>query len=361
MFRILVENDPYLRIVPVILASNPDQDHRKAIIDFVGYDIPDFDGWCRKLHQKLPALYPAEIKMVSSREELRAELPNADGVIVEALAFGEEELKCAHRLAIVHKCGALTPDIDIEACKKRGVAVEIQPRRVNVAVCEHAFCLMIALAKRLNETIGIVEAGTLSKAGFDPTPYDRRFTTNSNFARVPGLKTLYGSTLGALGAGEIGRNVARRAAAFGMKVIYHQRNPMSEAEEKEIGASYVSFEELLTQSDFISIHLPLNAGTEGFIGRKALQLVKPGVVIVNIARARLIEREALMEALDSGRIGAYGLDVSYDEPAKPGEPLLNYRNVILTPHTAVAGRENGLLDMEDIFTRMSRAMAAKRG
>jgi phosphoglycerate dehydrogenase-like enzyme len=359
MFRILVENDPYLRIVPVILDPHASEDHRKAIIDFVAHDEPDFDGWCRRLHEKLPSLYPAEIKMVSTQEELRDEISNADGLIVEALAVGEEELSRATRLAIVHKFGSLIPKIDVAACKKRGIAVEIQPRRVNVAVAEHAFCLMIALAKRLQNTIGIVEAEALRKAGFDPSPYDRRHTTNSNFARVGGLKTLYGSTLGALGLGEIGRNVARRAKAFGMDVLYYQRNRMSEAEEKDIGATYVSFEELLARSDFISIHLPLNEGTDGILDRKALALVKPGVVIVNIARARLIERDALIEALDSGRIGAYGLDVNYEEPTKPGDPLLNYPNVILTPHTAVAGRENGLRDMEDIFTRMAQAMTAK--
>lgn len=361
MFRILVEDDPYLRIIPVMLDPHASSDHRNAIIDFVGYDIPDFEGWCRQLHEKLPALYPADIKLVSTQEELRAELPNADGVIVEALGIGEEELACAPKLAVVHKFGTLIPKIDVAACERRGVVVEVQPRRVNVAVAEQAFCLMIALAKRLCETAGIVEEKALREAGFDPTPYDRRYTTNSNFARISGLKTLYGSTLGALGLGEIGRNVARRAAAFGMDVIYYQRNRMSEAEEKDIGATYVPFEELLARSDFISIHLPLNAETQGIIDRKALQAVKPGVVIANIARARLIEREALMEALDSGRIGAYGLDVGYDEPAQPGEPLLNYPNVILTPHTAVAGRENGLLDMEDIFTRMSRAITAKQG
>jgi glyoxylate reductase len=360
MYRILVENDPYLRIVPVILDPHASRDHHAAIVDFVAHDEPDFDGWCCRLHEKLPALYPAAIKLVSTQEELQNEISNADAVIVEALGIGEAELSRATQLAVVHKFGTLIPNIDVAACAAHGVVVEVQPRRVNVAVAEHAFCLMIALAKRLQETVGVVEAEALRKAGFDPTPYDRRHTTNSNFARVGGLKTLLGSTVGALGLGEIGRNFARRAKAFGMDIVYYQRNRMSEADEKEIGATYVSFDELLERSDFISIHLPLNEETEGIIDRAALKKVKPGVVIVNIARARLIEREALMEALETGRIGAYGLDVGYDEPTKPGEPLLNYPNVILTPHTAVAGRENGLKDMEDIFTRILKAIEAKR-
>jgi len=159
--------------------------------------------------------------------------------------------------------------------------------------------------------------------------------------------------------GEIGRNVARRAAAFGMKVVYFQRRRMSAADERDCGAEFAPFGELLERSDFLSLHLPLNAATEGIIDRTALRRVKRGAILVNIARARLVDREALLEALDCGRLGGYGLDVGYDEPAKPGEPLLEYRNVILTPHLAVAGRENGLLDMTDIFTRLDRAIALK--
>jgi phosphoglycerate dehydrogenase-like enzyme len=200
----------------------------------------------------------------------------------------------------------------------------------------------------------------LRHAGFDPTPYDRRYTTNSNFARISGLKTLNGSVFGALGAGEIGRELARRAASFGMKVLYHQRQRMSTGDENATGAEYVSFEELLERSDFLSLNLPLNAATKGILDRKALRSLKRGAIVVNTARAQLIERDALFEALDSGHLGGYGLDVGYDEPAKPGEPLGKYRNVILTPHTAVAGRENGLLDMADIFTRLWRAIALKQ-
>jgi lactate dehydrogenase-like 2-hydroxyacid dehydrogenase len=360
MIRILVEDDPYLRMIPVVLDPEATEDQRRAIADFMAHDVPDFDGWCRQMRATVPILYPAAIKLVATQEELRRDLPAADAAIVETLRIGEEEISRAPRLAIVQKFGTLIPNIDSEACARRGIPVETQPRRVNVAVAEHALCLMLALAKRLTETAGKVEAAALREAGFDPTPYDRRHTTNSNFARIGGLKTLNGSTLGALGLGEIGRNVARRARAFGMEVIYHQRNRMDPSDERDLGANYVPFGELLARADFLSIHLPLNAGTESILDRDALQTVKPGVIIVNIARARLIDRAALTEGLESGRIGGYGLDVGYDEPARQGEPLLKYRNVILTPHTAVAGRENGLLDMADIFVKVARAVAARR-
>ena len=360
MFRILVEDDPYLRIVPTILDPDASDDHRKAIADFLAHDVPDFAQWCRRLRETMPGLYPAKIELAYDQDDLRAKLPHADGVIVENLRIGEAELLLAPRLAIVQKFGTLIANIDVSACEKRGIPVEIQHRRVNVAVAEHAFALMIALAKRLVETAGLVAESDLRDAGFDPTPYDRRYTTNSNFARIGGLRTLNGSIFGALGTGEIGREVARRAASFGMKVLYHQRNRMSAPDEAALGAEYVPFHELLERSDFLALNLPLNASTKGIIDRKALHNLKRGAIIVNTARAQLIDREALLEALDSGRLGGYGLDVGYDEPAKPGEPLRKYKNVILTPHTAVAGRENGLADMTDIFTKLWRAMTAKR-
>jgi phosphoglycerate dehydrogenase-like enzyme len=145
-----------------------------------------------------------------------------------------------------------------------------------------------------------------------------------------------------------------------MKVIYHQRHRMSDLDDQDYGAEYVSLDELLERSDFLSLHLPLNETTKGILDRRALDRVKRGATLVNVSRARLVDREALLKALDSGRLAGYGLDVGYEEPASPDEPLLKYKNVILTPHLAVAGRENGLLDMADVFIKLNRAIAAKR-
>jgi phosphoglycerate dehydrogenase-like enzyme len=356
MYRILVEDDPYLRIAPVILDPHSSEEHRRAIADFMAHDVSDFIQWCENLRSKIPGLYPAKVELVSSQDGLRAALPDADAAIVETLQIGEPELLRAPKLAIVQKFGSILSNINVSACVKRGIVVESRRRRVNVAVAEHAFTLMIALAKRLCETAGLVDERALRAAGFDPTPYDRRYTTNSNFARIGRLKTLNGAIFGALGMGEIGRELARRAMCFGMTVIYHQRHRMSELDEQALGAQFAGFQELLERSDFIALNVPLNAWTRAMLGREALAAVKSGVIIVNTSRAALVDEKALLDALNSGRIGGYGLDVGYQEPAEPDEPLLKYRNVILTPHTAVAGRENGLEDMADIFVKLWRAL-----
>src|SRR5579885_1146238 len=149
MIRVLVEEDAILRIVPVILDPETPEPHRRAIAAFFACDEPDFLGWCRRVQQRIPGLYPARVEMVRDQAELAAKLPEADAVIVESLAIGAAELARAPNLAMVQKFGINAANIDIAACAAAGVAVEVQRRRVNVAVAEQALALMLALAKRL--------------------------------------------------------------------------------------------------------------------------------------------------------------------------------------------------------------------
>jgi phosphoglycerate dehydrogenase-like enzyme len=113
---------------------------------------------------------------------------------------------------------------------------------------------------------------------------------------------------------------------------------------------------LFSRADYISINLPLNGSTRGIISKELLRKIKPGAVLVNVARAELIDHDGLIEALDSGRLGGFGLDPLYHEPAKDDEPLLRYPNVILTPHTAIASRVNALLDLEEMCLKMWRGL-----
>ncbi|HTY68441.1 MAG TPA: D-isomer specific 2-hydroxyacid dehydrogenase family protein [Alphaproteobacteria bacterium] len=360
MVRIVVEQDKFLRMLPVIFDPATPPEHQRAVADFFAHDEPDFAGWCRRLRERMPGLVPAEIAFARDQADLRDKLATAGGVIVESFTIGEAELAAAPRLAIVQKFGALTHNIDRAACARRGVAVGTVRRRVNVAVAEQAFALMMALAKRICELNGIVDEAALRRAGFDPRPYDLRYTGNSNYGRIPGLRTLQGSTLGLVGLGEIGRELAARARAFEMQILYFQRRPVSAADEAALGARHVSLAELMERSDAISLQLPLNDSTAGIIGSAALQRMKPGAILVDVARPALIDRAALYEALDSGRLGGFGIDVGYEEPAKPDEKLLAYPNVIYMPHTAVAARQNALADVEEMCLKLWRAISASR-
>lgn len=355
--HILVEDDRPLRLLQLVLDPETQAERRAAWADFVAHDLPDFDGWVTALRARLSGLYPARFTFVSDQEAFDAALPEADAVVMEGFTFGAAQLARAPGLKLLQKFGTVTGNIDLAAAAARSLPVEVLRRRTNVCVAEHAFALMIASARRLPEVSGLVTAEALRGAGFDPTPFDRRYATNANFGRVPRLKALAGSTVGVLGLGEIGRELATRAKAFGMEVLYHQRNRLPPGEEARMGARMVGLAELFQASDFVSIHLPLNDSTRGIVGAAVLEGARPGLILVNSARADLVDRAALLAALDAGRLGAFALDTGYTEPAAADDPLLGRPNVLLTPHTAPANRLNGLNDAAEICENLRRALA----
>lgn len=362
MTRILVESDHFLKILPIILDPRATDEHSCAVSDFFAHDIPDFSAWCEKFRAEIPGLYPAEVEFASDQAEFEDKLPGADAVIVESLQLSRDAVAKLKPLAIVHKFGGIASNIDLEACERRRITVFKVPRQGNVAVAEQAFALMMALAKDIGRYNGVVTASDLVAKGHTIRPYDRRYTGGSNYARIPGLRTLQGATLGIVGFGEVGREVAKRAAAFGMILLYHQRNRVSPLDELNLGVRFSGLEELMAQSDYILVQLPLNDSTRGIIGKAALQAVKPGAMLVNTARADLVDRGALNEALESGRLAGVGMDVGYSEPWAPDDPLLKYKDgrVIAMPHTAVGNRQVGLRDLAEMCRNIWRVLDNRR-
>ncbi len=365
MKRILVEDDHYLKIIPVMFDPRTSDEHVRAVADFFAHDL-DFLAWCEQLRAEIPGLYPAEVEFAKDQADFDAKIEDADAVIVESFQVTRATLARAKRLRAVQRNGAALVGIDLEACQERKIAVFPLRRIVNVAVAEQVFALLIALSKRIVEFDHVVTADQLKEAGYPVRSYDRRYIGGSNYGRVPDLRTLHGSTLGIIGLGEIGREVAVRANPFEMSILYHQRSRLAPEIEMALGARYVSLHELMANSDYIVVQLPLNESTRGIIDRKALEIVKPGAILVNAARAHLVDRDALVDALKSGRLGGVGMDVGYAEPAEPDDPLLAFDkgNVILQPHLAIAHRENGLKDMRQLAlnlwnaTRSDRAIGA---
>jgi lactate dehydrogenase-like 2-hydroxyacid dehydrogenase len=245
----------------------------------------------------------------------------------------------------------------VEACAARGVTVLTLRRRANIACAEHVMALMLALAKRIHQLDHVVTADTLDAGGYPYRPFDRRHTPKSNFGRIGGIRVLAGSTIGIVGFGEIGREVALRANAFGMRVLYYQRTALPAAEERALNVAYALLHELMAQSDWIVPALPGGSGAKHVIDAAALSHVKSGAMIANVSRADAVEREALIDALKSGRLGGLGLDPLYDEPMRPDDELLKLDNVILTPHIAAQPRANALRDMEEMLDGLARALA----
>ncbi len=255
-----------------------------------------------------------------SREDLLAGVEEADAVVcLLADRIDDEVFRRATRLKVVANLGVGVDNIDVHAATRHGVAVTNTPDVLTETTADLGWALMMAAARR------IVEADThLRRHGFPGWTF------------IPphmGVD-VHGSTLGVVGAGRIGSAVARRAVGFGMDVLYHARSQKPQL-EKELAAKRASLEELLSQSDFVVLCVPLSAETWHLISPRELALMKETAVLVNIARGPVVDEAALVEGLRTGRPRAAGLDVFEREPEVHPE-LLELSNVVLTPHIGSA-------------------------
>ena len=200
--------------------------------------------------------------------------------------------------------------MDTEACAKRNIIITNAPDPVTNATADLALFLLLGALRQMNPALNSLRAGNFKK--------------NVDFGHDP-----QGKTLGILGMGRIGRAIKRRCDPFGLTTVYHNRNRLSA--EDAAGAEYVSFEKLLTQSDIISLNLPLNSKTRHLIGAPEIARMKPGVVIVNTARGAIIDEAAMADALESGHIASVGLDV-YEREPEVNEKLMKQERALLVPH-----------------------------
>ncbi|HLY86571.1 MAG TPA: NAD(P)-dependent oxidoreductase [Gaiellaceae bacterium] len=237
-------------------------------------------------------------------------LPGVEVLIVANVEVGAQELGLLRELRLVANFGVGYDAVDVAACRERGIAVTNTPGVLDAAVADLTLALILACRRHLVVSDRFVR--------------DRRW--RRGWARPELLgHDLTGSRLGLVGMGRIGREVARRAEAFGMEVAHHRRS------------DGLPLDELLRKSDVVSLHVPLTPETRGLITRERLALLRDGATLVNTARGAIVDEEALVNELVSGRISA-GLDVFADEPQVP-EGLLDLSNVVLTPHIASATAE----------------------
>jgi glycerate dehydrogenase len=215
-----------------------------------------------------------------------------------------------------------TDNVDIAACRERGVVVSNIRNYALHTVPEHAFALMLALRRNLFAYCADVAAGEWRKS--------EQFCLSGH-----PIGDLYGSTIGIVGEGVLGQGVAAIARGFGMKVLFADHPP-----PKAEGVEFTPFETVLAAADVLSLHTPLTPQTRNLIGARELTMMKPTALLINTARGGLVDEAALVEALKSGTIGGAGFDVLSKEPPQDGNPLLDLRlpNFILTPHVAWASK-----------------------
>jgi phosphoglycerate dehydrogenase-like enzyme len=353
---VVVEDDPFPRLIQLILDPATPEARVAAFTHFFAHE-ENLPAWCERLRKRLKRLYPATVRLVADQAELTAALPGAHVVVTESLKVGKAELAAGRgSLRVVQKYGTILSSIDTAACKRGRIPVLTLRRRANMSCAEHALGLILALARKIPETAGLISIEQLEAAGYSPTQYDRAHTANANWARVTGTRNLFGRQLGILGLGEIGRELALRAAGFGMRIVYTQRRRLPAREEARYAATYVPLGNLLADSDYITLHLPGNDATRGFIGQREFARMKAGAIVVNVSRPQIVDREALLAALRGGRLGGFAHDPHYDAPGRADDPLLGFRNVIITPHLAAAPRYNSLDDFEELLLGLNRAL-----
>ncbi|HUB35419.1 MAG TPA: hydroxyacid dehydrogenase, partial [Solirubrobacteraceae bacterium] len=256
-----------------------------------------------------------------SDEELRERIGQYEGILVRsATKLTEDLIERGTSLLVIGRAGVGVDNVDVEAATRRGIVVANAPESNVVTAAEHTMALLLALARNIPQAYVSLRSGKWERSKFS------------------GVE-VYEKTLGVLGFGRIGQLVAQRARGFGMRILAF--DPFVSAERyRELGVEKAqSAEEIYEQADFITIHLPKTAETEGFIDGEAFGRMKEGVRILNVARGGLIDDEALQRALDSGKVGGAALDVFPSEPITDYPLFQGYENVVVTPHLGASTAE----------------------
>jgi glyoxylate reductase len=258
-------------------------------------------------------ILPWSVALEGSREKIDGVYtyghPLLDGAMLDRLPG----------VRVISNYGVGVDHINLADAAARGIPVGNTPGILDGATADMGFCLLLAAARRL------VEGDNYARSP-DFTRYDPGYILG---------REAHSSTLGIIGLGRIGKQVAKRARAFDMTILYHNRR-RNEAAERELGVRYAAFDELLAESDFVMLCCPLSDQTRGLIGRRELSLMKPTAILINIARGPIVDTAALTEALRERRIYAAGLDVTDPEPLPRDHPLLRLDNVIIAPHLGSA-------------------------
>ena len=266
----------------------------------------DVEIWDREI----PPPYDVVVDKVRDKQGLFCLLTERiDAALIDA----------APELKVISQCAVGYDNIDVGAATARGIPVGNTPGVLTDATADFAFALLMSAARRIGEAIDYVRAGQWQTWGL---------------TLLLG-QSVHGATLGIVGMGRIGRALAQRASGFAMRVLYYDAVRQLQAED-ELGVEYCALEDLLRESDFVSLHVNLTKETKGLMNAHAFALMKPTAILINTSRGPVVDPDALYEALKEGQIGYAALDVTDPEPLPADHKLLELPNLIVTPHIASA-------------------------
>jgi D-3-phosphoglycerate dehydrogenase len=287
--------------------------------------------------QPLRLLEDAGCAVIRPRDadEWRTLLPRTDGIIAGLEAYNAETLAVCDKLKVISRYGVGYDAIDLEAARKKGVIVAYTPGANSDSVADLAVGLMLAAARHIPSMDATIKDAAIKKRAQE----------------WPLGVEVWRKTLGILGAGRIGKGVMKRMAGFEMRMLCYDIR-RDEAVISDLGGTYTDLDTLLTQSDFITVHLPRTSETRGMIAETAFRKMKNTAILVNTARGGIVDEHALYEALKAGKIFAAGLDTTVDEPPYDS-PLVTLPNCILTPHvgaaTIEASHNMGMMAVENLL------------
>jgi D-3-phosphoglycerate dehydrogenase len=290
----------------------------KPVIAIADSPFPSLDP-VKKALAKLDPEY--RISKSTSAEDIIAVARDADAIIVCYAKITPEVIGALTKCKVIGRTGLGVDNIDLPAAAAKGIVVTYVPDYCLREVSDHAMALLLALARKVTLANKLAQEGRWEMPSVQP------------------MYRLEGRTLGLAGFGNIPRTLVPKAKAFGLRVITSDPY-VAEEHLKALDVKNVSFDEMLAQSDFISVHAPLLPSTRGLFNKAAFAKMKKGAVIINTARGPLIDEAALIEALDSGHLAGAGLDVITTEPMPKDSPLIGRDNLILTPHTGFYSEES---------------------
>ncbi len=288
-----------MKVVVTARNFSTDDDTALKMLQNAGFEIEDHSA--------------EDIGSATSEEYVRSLVLDADAVICGPEGISNKAIEESPKLKIVSRRGIGYDSIDIDFCKKNGIAVARALGTVEGSVAESVMAYILYFARRID-----LQSNSMNRGEW------KRIMT-------PGAKN---HTLGLIGFGGIGREIAKRAVPFGMDVLYYCRHP-----HDEYGAHYAELDELLARSDYVSINVPLTESTVGMINEETISKLKDGAILINTARSKIVDTDALVNALKSGKLSGAAVDVFENEPCTDS-PLMGLPNVVLTPHTAPFTKEN---------------------
>ncbi|RRJ66366.1 phosphoglycerate dehydrogenase [Paenibacillus oralis] len=279
-----------------------------------------------------------EKKTGLSEDELVQIIPEYDGLLVRSQTkVTEKIMAAAANLKVIGRAGVGVDNIDLEAATKRGIIVINAPDGNTITTCEHAFAMMMALARHIPQAYAKTISGQ----------WDRKFL---------GVE-LRNKTLGVLGMGRIGSEVAKRAKAFGMEILGYDPFLTEERAEK-LGVKLATVDTIVRNADFITAHTPLTPETKHMIARPQFEVMKKGMRIINCARGGIVDEQALVEAIDQGIVAGAAFDVFEKEPPEADHPFLHHPKIIVTPHlgaSTVEAQENVAIDVSEQVLHILRS------